>query len=163
MAHDVAPAAPHRHLRPEIRGSNAASRTAFPLIAGLGLVPECLHHLASLDRSHKQRTDELCRQGCARNHRRWETDQDPTVECPAHGLADCRDGSCGRWFGVGGHLCGVLQRLAHADLIGRTPAQLNDAAQVTPQDIAAAQEFWAYWGTPLLNALLDAEAEPAGE
>ena len=82
---------------------------------------------------------------------------------PRTALADCRDGSCGRWFGVGGHLCGVLQRLAHADLIGRTPAQLNDAAHVTPRDIAAAQEFWAYWGTPLLNTLLDAEAEPAGE
>ena len=37
---------------------------------------------------------------------------------------------------------------------------LDAAAQVTPQDLAASQEFWRYWGTPLLKAMLDAEAEP---
>jgi hypothetical protein len=39
-----------------------------------------------------------------------------------------------------------------------TPEQLDAAAQVTPADLAAAREFWAYWGTPLLNAMLSAEA-----
>ena len=37
--------------------------------------------------------------------------------------------------------------------------QLDTAAQVTPQDLAAARDFWDYWGTPLLNRLLHAEAE----
>lgn len=40
------------------------------------------------------------------------------------------------------------------------PEHLDAAAQVTPQDLAAAQEFRSYWGTPLLNALLNAEADP---
>ncbi len=35
-------------------------------------------------------------------------------------------------------------------------AQVEAAAQITAQDIAAAREFWRYWGTPLFNALLDA-------
>jgi len=34
--------------------------------------------------------------------------------------------------------------------------QLDAAAQVTPRDLAAARD---YWGTPLLNRLLHAEAE----
>ncbi len=38
--------------------------------------------------------------------------------------------------------------------------QLDAAAQLTPEDIAAAQEFWSRWGTPLLNAMLNAKAEP---
>ena len=29
-------------------------------------------------------------------------------------------------------------------------------AEITPDDIAAAQKFWRFWGTPLFNALLDA-------
>lgn len=41
-----------------------------------------------------------------------------------------------------------------------TPEHLDAEAQVTPQDLAAAQEFWMHWGTPLLNAMLNAEAEP---
>lgn len=44
-----------------------------------------------------------------------------------------------------------------------TPEQLDAAAQVTPQDIGAAQEFWRYWGTPLFIALLDAGAETAAK
>jgi hypothetical protein len=44
---------------------------------------------------------------------------------------------------------------------GSTPEQLDAAALVTPQDLAAARGFWAYWGTPLLNAMLNAALEPA--
>jgi hypothetical protein len=47
--------------------------------------------------------------------------------------------------------------------ISGTPEQLDAAAQVTPEDIAAARVFWSYWGTPLLNAMLDAEPEPAAK
>ena len=35
------------------------------------------------------------------------------------------------------------------------PEQLDGAALVTPQDLAAARGFWAYWGRPLLNATLE--------
>lgn len=35
---------------------------------------------------------------------------------------------------------------------------LDAAAQVTPEDLAAAREFWSYWGTPLFNAMLKAKA-----
>jgi hypothetical protein len=38
--------------------------------------------------------------------------------------------------------------------------QLGAGAEVTPQDLADAQAFWAFWGTPLFRALLDAEPEP---
>ena len=41
-----------------------------------------------------------------------------------------------------------------------TPERLDAAVQIRPEDLAAAQEFWSYWGTPLFNALLKAEAEP---
>ena len=37
--------------------------------------------------------------------------------------------------------------------------ELDVAAHVTRQDLAPARDFWAYWGTPLLDALLNAEAE----
>ena len=41
---------------------------------------------------------------------------------------------------------------------GTTLEQLDAADQVTPRDLATAQDFWIYWGTPLLKALLDAKS-----
>jgi hypothetical protein len=38
--------------------------------------------------------------------------------------------------------------------------QLEAAAQITDQDKAEAGLFWRIWGTPLLNALLNAEKKP---
>jgi hypothetical protein len=40
------------------------------------------------------------------------------------------------------------------------PEQLDVAAQVTPQDIERAKAAARVYGTPLFNAMLDAEAEP---
>jgi hypothetical protein len=37
---------------------------------------------------------------------------------------------------------------------------LDSAAQITAGDLAAARPFWDYWGTPLFNAMLNAEPEP---
>jgi hypothetical protein len=42
--------------------------------------------------------------------------------------------------------------------VSATREKLDAASQVTPKDLAAAQVFWAYWGTPLFNAMLNAEA-----
>lgn len=43
---------------------------------------------------------------------------------------------------------------------GSTAEQLDAAALVTPQDLAAARGVWPYWGRPLLNAMLEpADAE----
>ncbi len=39
----------------------------------------------------------------------------------------------------------------------------QDKAEITPADIEAAREFCARFGTPLMNAMLDAKAEPAAK
>ena len=38
--------------------------------------------------------------------------------------------------------------------------QLDAAPQVTPEDLEAERTFWAYWGTPVFRAMLNAKAEP---
>jgi hypothetical protein len=46
------------------------------------------------------------------------------------------------------------------DIAGVYLAHVTVAAQIRPEDIAADRVFWRYWGTPLLNAMLNTNGEP---
>ena len=54
-----------------------------------------------------------------------------------------------------------LRQTFVADDPSERPGQLKSdaAAEVTLQDLAGAQAFWAFWGTPFFRALLDAKPE----
>jgi hypothetical protein len=59
------------------------------------------------------------------------------------------------------HQCARDVSAGSQSLATATPEQLDAAARITPQDIERAKAAARLYGTPLLNAMLDAEAAPA--